>query len=81
MFFQLFKILIFWVVREVKGQKMVQITKKSVCQLHISGTIHYMIVIYGNWCKMIISPGIFFIFQNFDFLGCKGGKGAKNGPK
>ena len=32
-------------------------------------------------CKMIISPGIFSLLQNFDFPGCKGGKRAKNGPK
>ena len=27
--------------------------------LHISGTIHHMIIIYGQMCKMIISPGVF----------------------
>ena len=32
-------------------------------------------------CKMILSPVIFSFLQNFDFLGCKGVKGEKNGPK
>ena len=32
-------------------------------------------------CKMMITPGIFSIFQNFDFLCCWWGKSAKNGPK
>ena len=31
-------------------------------------------------CKMMITPGIFSIFQNFDFLCCWWGKSAKNGP-
>ena len=26
-----------------------------------------------HMCKMMISPGIFFILKNFDFLGCLGG--------
>ena len=30
--------------------------------------------------KMMISPGIFFIFQNFDFSGSYWGKRAKNIP-
>ena len=34
-----------------------------------------------HMCKMIISPGLFFNFQNFDFPGCQGGEWAKNGPK
>ena len=46
-FFHFFKILIFRVVKGVKGQKMVQNNKK-LCPvtLHISETIHHMIVIY-----------------------------------
>ena len=32
-------------------------------------------------CKMIISPGNFFIFSKFWFFGLLGGKRAKNGPK
>ena len=46
--FHFFKILIFRVVRRVKGQKVVQNDKKF-CLLHsISGTIHHMIFIYGT---------------------------------
>ena len=29
-----------------------------------------MILIYGTHVYMIISPGAFLFFQNFDFLGC-----------
>ena len=35
-------------------------------------------------CKMVISPGIFSIFENFDFLGCLGwgwGGGGVKGRK
>ena len=32
-------------------------------------------------CKMIPSSDVFSLFQNFDFLGCLGGAGTKNGPK
>ena len=56
-FFHFFKILILWVVREVKRQKMVQNNKK-IClfqdnldilfNLDISGTTNHMIVIYGT---------------------------------
>ena len=34
-----------------------------------------MIIIFD---KMIISPGIFSVFENFDFPGHQGGKRAKN---
>ena len=30
-----------------------------------------------HMCKMIISPGMFLISQNFDFPGCQGVKGQK----
>ena len=48
--------------------------------LNISGTIHHMIVIYGDYrCKMIISAVAVFIFffQNFDFCVVKWVKGQK----
>ena len=50
-FFQFFKILSFWFVRVVKGQKTVQNYKKFYLLhfiSHISGTIHHMTVIYGT---------------------------------
>ena len=37
-----FKILIFWVVRGVKGQKIVQNNKFLSVALHISRTIHHL---------------------------------------
>ena len=47
-FSHFFKMLIFWVVRGVKGQKMVQNEKKILSVVfHISGTTQDMIVIYG----------------------------------
>ena len=42
--------------------------------LHISGTIHHIIIIYGTMCKIIISPGVFFVFPKFWFSGLLGGK-------
>ena len=48
-FFHFFKILIFWVVGGVKGQKKVQNDKKILSvTLHISGAIHHVIVIYST---------------------------------
>ena len=32
-------------------------------------------------CRLIISPGVFSFFQDFDFLSCYRGKWAKNSPK
>ena len=47
-FFFFFDIFVFWTVRGVKGQKMVKDGKKILSvALHISGTIHHMILIYG----------------------------------
>ena len=46
-FFQFLKILIFWVVMEVKGQKMVQNDKKSVCHAPYLKNHTLFIVIYG----------------------------------
>ena len=43
--------------------------------LHISGTIHHMIVIHGRHMKNGDVSGLFFpFFQNFDFPGCFGVK-------
>ena len=44
-FFQNFDF--FWVVKEVKGQKTVQMTKNCVV-FHIEGSIHHVTVIYGT---------------------------------
>ena len=48
-FFRFFKILIFWNVRWVKGQKIFLNDKEKLSAArHISGTIHHVIVIYGT---------------------------------
>ena len=66
--FHFFKISIFWVVGGVKGQKVVQNDKKILSVvLHISGAIHYIIVIYG---ALVYLQGFFSFIKNFDFLGC-----------
>ena len=56
--------------------------------LYISRTIHHMIAILVHMCKMMISRIVFFIFQDFYFLGCwremgRGGRmgGVNNGSK
>ena len=61
-FFYFFKILIFWVVRRVKGQKWPKMTKN--CPLFFIFQEPYII----SWfmvhiCKRIISPGVFDIFS------------------
>ena len=56
-------------VGEVKGQKNGPKWQKFCVSLCISGTTHYMIVIWVHMYKMTISPANFFIFQNFDFWG------------
>ena len=72
-FFHFFKILIIWVVRVVKRQKMVQNDKKLSVALHISGTIHH-ISFMVEICKMI-SPDVFFIVKILIFQVDKGLKG------
>ena len=65
-----FKILIFRVVRGLKGQKMAQNDKK-ICVSHSASQEPYIIWLWFlvHMCKTMISPAIFFIFQNFDFFG------------
>ena len=79
-FFYYFKILIFQVVREVKGQKMAQMDKKfslshSVSQEPYLIWLWFLVHMY----KMMISPAIFFIFSKFWFFCFLGGgiKGKK----
>ena len=77
-FFNFFKILIFWIVRGVKGKKMVQNDKK-ICLLHSISQEPYIIWLsfMVHMCKMIISPGVFFSFSKFWFFGLLGGEGVK----
>ena len=39
---------------------------------HISGTVHHLIIIFVHICKMMISPGVFFIFSKFLVFGLLG---------
>ena len=70
-FFHFFKISIFRVVSGVKGQKVVQNDKKF-CLPHIpylrNNTSWFSFMVH-MW-KVIVSPGGFFVFSSFDFLGC-----------
>ena len=68
-FFFIFDIFIFQGVTEVKGQKIAQDNKKILSvELHVSGTIHHMILINGTLCKRIICSDVFlYIFQNLIF--------------
>ena len=78
-FFFFFKILIFWVVRGVKRQKMAQNEKKLCLSCSISQesyTIWFSFMVH--LCKMIIFPRVFFFFSKFWFSGLlKGVKGQK----
>ena len=49
--------------------------------LHISGTIHHMIVIFGTQMQNDIARSFFKFFQNFSFSGCQKGERAESGPK
>ena len=81
MFSYFFKILIFLVVRGVKGQKIVQNDKNSVSHasyLRNHKYAHHFVV----WkCKMMISAGVLFIFLKLWFFRLLGGSKSKNGPK
>ena len=80
-FFCFFKIMIFRVVNGVKGQKMAQ--NKKFCLSHSISQEPFIIwssfVIHN--CKLIVSPGFFFIFFKFWFFLLLGGSKCKNGPK
>ena len=66
-----FKIMICWVIRWVKGQKMNQNDKKFYPSCSISQEPYIIWLSFMvHVCKMIISPCAFFIFLNFDFSGC-----------
>ena len=84
-FFQFFKILIFWILRVGKVQKMLY-NDKRFCSSHFILQEPYIIWLsfMVHICKMMISPVNFFIFRNVDFEGFqenKGGKIAKNDLK
>ena len=77
-FFHFFSILIFWVVRGVKGEKIVQ-DEKKLCLLHSISQETYIIwfSFMVHMCKMIMSVGIFLIFSKFLFSGLSVVSGQK----
>ena len=73
-----FSILIFWVHRAVKRQKMVQNDKKLCLLCSISQEPYIMWLLFMvQMCKMIISPGIFFNIKILIFYIVKGLKEQK----
>ena len=65
------KLWYFGLLGGAKGQKIVQNDKKiclscSIFQEPYIIWLSYMV----HMCKVIISPGVFSLFENFDFLGC-----------
>ena len=76
-FFIFFKILIFWIVKGLKGQKRSKMTKTSVT-FNISGTIHHMIVICGTqvWSDNI-SKQFFHFYKILIFWVVRRVKGQK----
>ena len=77
-----FLILIFWVVRGVKEQKMVQ-NNKNICLSYFISQEPYIIWLpfMVHMCKMIISPGVFFSILKFWFSRLSGSWESKKWPK
>ena len=76
-FFQFFKILIFQVVRGIKGQKLVQNDKNFCLSCFISQESYIWFSFMVQICKMLISPGVFFSFKILIFRGFRVLKGQK----
>ena len=78
-----FLILVFWAVREVKGQKIAQNEKWQLHPLHVISNEQYHHDSISSWflvhlCKMMISQGFFSSFSNFWFFELlEGWKGKK----
>ena len=67
------KILIFWVVRRVKGQKMTENDIKNLSHSMSQELYFIWLWFLVHMCKVMISPAFFFsfffLFQNSDFSG------------
>ena len=77
-FFHFIKILIFWVLWRQKCKRWSKMTKKLSLSCVVSQEtyiIWFKFMVYV--CKMIISPGGFFIFSKFWFFGLLGDKREK----
>ena len=81
MFFSIFKNLISYIVRRVKGQKMAQNDKKISPSRTISQEPYIIWSSFLILCKVMISPGVFFIFSKFWFFRLLGGGGWVKGEK
>ena len=72
-FFYFFKILIFWVLRRVKGQKWRKMTKNVVlCILYLRNHTSYDLDLCYMWCacvKGLYLQGFFTFFPNFKYWG------------
>ena len=80
--FHFFKKKFFLLVRRIKRQKMAQNYKILSVVFYISRTVHHIwLSIMIHICKMIISPGIFFIFSKILFFCLLGGSKGKKWPK
>ena len=80
--FHFFKKIFFLLVRRIKRQKMAQNYKILSVVFYISRTVHHIwLSIMIHICKMIISPGIFFIFSKILFFCLLGGSKGKKWPK
>ena len=81
-FFHFLKILIYSVVSRVKGQKMAQNDKNILSfTLHIAGSIHHVIVIFGTRENDGISRCFFHFFNILILWVVSGVKGQKVTPK
>ena len=68
-FFIFLKIFIFWVVSGVKRQKTVKNDKKFCFSRSVSQDSYIIWLSFMvHMCKVVISPGLFFIFSNFWFF-------------
>ena len=65
----------------LKGKKWPKWQQIMSVELHISGSIHHMIVVYGTHMENANISRNFFSFSKFDFLSIKRVKRAKYGPK
>ena len=71
--------MIFWIVRWVKGQKIGQNEKLKLHLSHIVSQEQAHNHDFVHLCKMMISPGFFLLFQNFDFSGHREEAGWQKG--
>ena len=70
MFFDFFKIWVFWVVRGWVGSKRAKkwpkMTKKFCLTLYLRNSIYFIwLWLFVHLCKTMISPALFFVFFHF----------------